>query len=210
MYRFNNANGTGKSTLIKLLSGELKQQGGELSYSQGVKMGYRSASIRDAASRRTPLQHMMQIAPKHTGTTAWLSRQLWLPRRKSTDKVAPFSGGEKARLVLASQPEAQKPNLLLPWTNQPLDLDKRQALTFVPANVWRCDGYRIDDRYLLRATTDDLYLVPWPSGCAVWWVILTITIKWLTEQQKIGTCKEACQLRLKTVQTVRHRRKNKT
>ena len=50
-------NGAGKSTLIKLLSGELKQQGGELSYSQGVKIGYFAQhQLETLHPEETPLQ----------------------------------------------------------------------------------------------------------------------------------------------------------
>lgn len=75
-------NGAGKSTLIKLLSGELKQQGGELSYSQGVKIGYFAQhQLETLHPEETPLQHMMQIAPKHTEQQLrdYLG-SFWLPR----------------------------------------------------------------------------------------------------------------------------------
>ncbi|MCZ4368883.1 ATP-binding cassette domain-containing protein, partial [Sulfitobacter dubius] len=58
-------NGAGKSTLIKLLSNELTPQGGDLSYSQGVKIGYFAQhQLETLHPEETPLQHMMQIAPE--------------------------------------------------------------------------------------------------------------------------------------------------
>ncbi|MEZ8879650.1 ABC transporter ATP-binding protein [Vibrio lentus] len=179
-------NGAGKSTLIKLLSGELKQQGGELSYSQGVKMGYFAQhQLETLHPEETPLQHMMQIAPKYTEQQLrdYLG-SFGFQGEKALDKVAPFSGGEKARLVLALL-VWQKPNLLLldEPTNH-LDLDMRQALTFALQTFEGAMVLVSHDRYLLRATTDDLYLVH-DRQVAPFDGDLDDYYKWLTEQQKI-------------------------
>ncbi|MFA0000281.1 ABC transporter ATP-binding protein [Vibrio lentus] len=179
-------NGAGKSTLIKLLSGELKQQGGELSYSQGVKMGYFAQhQLETLHPEETPLQHMMQIAPKHTEQQLrdYLG-SFGFQGEKALDKVAPFSGGEKARLVLALL-VWKKPNLLLldEPTNH-LDLDMRQALTFALQTFEGAMVIVSHDRYLLRATTDDLYLVH-DRQVAPFDGDLDDYYKWLTEQQKI-------------------------
>ncbi|PMO02672.1 ABC transporter ATP-binding protein [Vibrio splendidus] len=179
-------NGAGKSTLIKLLSGELKQQGGELSYSQGVKMGYFAQhQLETLHPEETPLQHMMQIAPKHTEQQLrdYLG-SFGFQGEKALDKVAPFSGGEKARLVLALL-VWQKPNLLLldEPTNH-LDLDMRQALTFALQTFEGAMVIVSHDRYLLRAATDDLYLVH-DRQVAPFDGDLSDYYKWLTEQQKV-------------------------
>ncbi len=70
-----------------------------------------------------------------------------------------FSGGEKARLVLALI-VWQRPNLLLldEPTNH-LDLDMRQALTEALIDFEGALVVVSHDRHLLRSTTDDLYLV---------------------------------------------------
>lgn len=179
-------NGAGKSTLIKLLSGELKQQDGELSYSQGIKIGYFAQhQLETLHPEETPLQHMMQIAPKHTEQQLrdYLG-SFGFQGEKALDKVAPFSGGEKARLVLALL-VWQKPNLLLldEPTNH-LDLDMRQALTFALQTFEGAMVIVSHDRYLLRATTDDLYLVH-DRQVAPFDGDLSDYYKWLTEQQKV-------------------------
>ncbi|RJK86895.1 ABC transporter ATP-binding protein [Vibrio cholerae] len=178
-------NGAGKSTLIKLLSGELKPQSGECAYSQGVKIGYFAQhQLETLHPEETPLQHMMQIAPdKNELELRNYLGSFGFHGEKALEKVAPFSGGEKARLVLALI-VWQKPNLLLldEPTNH-LDLDMRQALTLALQSYEGAMVIVSHDRYLLRATTDDLYLVhdhqvgPFDGD-------LNDYYKWLTDQQK--------------------------
>ncbi len=186
-------NGAGKSTLIKLLSGELKPAGGDLSYSQGVKVGYFAQhQLETLHPEETPLQHMMQIAPKQTEQELrnYLG-SFGFHGDKALEKVAPFSGGEKARLVLALI-VWQKPNLLLldEPTNH-LDLDMRQALTMALQTFEGAMVIVSHDRYLLRATTDDLYLVH-DRQVAPFDGDLNDYYKWLTDQNRADK-KEATQ-----------------
>lgn len=178
-------NGAGKSTLIKLLSGELPAQAGDLTYSQGVKIGYFAQhQLETLRLDDTPLQHLARLAPQSTEQQLrdYLG-SFGFNGEKALDKVGPFSGGEKARLVLALL-VWQRPNLLLldEPTNH-LDLDMRQALTFALQSYEGAMVIVSHDRYLLRATTDDLYLVhdrqvtPFDGD-------LTDYHKWLAEQQR--------------------------
>ncbi|EAS41833.1 putative ABC transporter, ATP-binding protein [Photobacterium profundum 3TCK] len=178
-------NGAGKSTLIKLLSGELPAQAGDLTYSQGVKIGYFAQhQLETLRLDDTPLQHLARLAPQSTEQQLrdYLG-SFGFNGEKALDKVGPFSGGEKARLVLALL-VWQRPNLLLldEPTNH-LDLDMRQALTFALQSYEGAMVIVSHDRYLLRATTDDLYLVhdhqvtPFDGD-------LSDYHKWLTEQQR--------------------------
>ncbi|RQW61632.1 ABC transporter ATP-binding protein [Vibrio viridaestus] len=179
-------NGAGKSTLIKLLSGELKPTHGSLTYSQGVNIGYFAQhQLETLHPEETPLQHMMQIAPDQTEQQLrdYLG-SFGFQGDKALEKVAPFSGGEKARLVLALI-VWQKPNLLLldEPTNH-LDLDMRQALTMALQTFEGAMVIVSHDRYLLRATTDDLYLVH-NQKADTFDGDLEDYYKWLTDQQKI-------------------------
>jgi ATP-binding cassette subfamily F protein 3 len=74
-------------------------------------------------------------------------------------KIAPFSGGEKARLALALI-VWQRPNLLLldEPTNH-LDLETREALTMALAQFEGTVVLVSHDRHLLRATTDQFMIV---------------------------------------------------
>ncbi|SHI26150.1 ATP-binding cassette domain-containing protein [Ferrimonas marina] len=154
-------NGAGKSTLIKLLSRELAPQAGELLLAQGVSIGYFAQHQLEALRLDdTPLAHLQRLAPdaKEQELRNFLGG-FGFAGDKALSPVRPFSGGEKARLVLALL-VWQRPNLLLldEPTNH-LDLEMRHALTLALQGF---DGAMVvvsHDRHLLRATCSEFYLV---------------------------------------------------
>ncbi len=154
-------NGAGKSTFIKLLSGELKPMSGKLEASNGISLGYFAQhQLESLHLEESPLTHLARLDPKATeqslrdylGGFDFRGDQV-------KDPVGPFSGGEKARLVLALI-VYQRPNLLLldEPTNH-LDLDMREALTLALQVFEGAMVIVSHDRHLLRATTDEFYLV---------------------------------------------------
>ncbi|WP_026959589.1 ABC transporter ATP-binding protein [Aliagarivorans taiwanensis] len=154
-------NGAGKSTFIKLLSKDLAPQGGELDINPKAQVGYFAQhQLETLRLDDSPLQHLQRLAPDNTEQELrnYLG-SFGFHGDKALDKVAPFSGGEKARLVLALI-TWQKPNLLLldEPTNH-LDLDMRHALTMALQNFEGAMVVVSHDRALLRATTDEFYLV---------------------------------------------------
>ena len=154
-------NGAGKSTLIKLLSGELKALQGDITTAKELNIGYFAQhQLEQLDFDASPLLHLQRIDSKATESD--LRKYLGgfaFNNDMATDPVAPLSGGEKARLVLALL-VYQKPNLLLldEPTNH-LDLEMRHALTVA---MQEFEGAMIivsHDRHLLRTVTDNLLLV---------------------------------------------------
>ena len=154
-------NGAGKSSLIKLLAGEIVTDKGERTTAKDINIGYFAQhQLEQLDGEASPLLHLQRLDPKATeqvlrnylGGFAFIGDM-------ATSMVAPLSGGEKARLVLALI-VYQKPNLLLldEPTNH-LDLEMRHALS---SALQEFEGAMVivsHDRHLLRTTTDRLLLV---------------------------------------------------
>ena len=185
-------NGAGKSTLIKLLAGELTALSGKVQLAKGVQLGYFAQHQLDTLrAEESALWHMQKLAPEQTeqqvrdylGSFAFHGD-------KVNQLVKSFSGGEKARLVLALI-VWQRPNLLLldEPTNH-LDLDMRQALTEALVDYEGSLVVVSHDRHLLRNTVEEFYLVH-DKQVEEFKGDLDDYQKWLTEQNSQSTTKSA-------------------
>jgi ATP-binding cassette subfamily F protein 3 len=154
-------NGAGKSTLIKTIAGELAPLSGDSQFGKGLAIGYFAQhQVEMLRHEESPLWHLGHIAP---GVREQELRNFLgsfnFNGPMVTAKIAPFSGGEKARLALALI-VWQRPNLLLldEPTNH-LDLETREALTMALAQFEGTLVVVSHDRHLLRATTDEFIIV---------------------------------------------------
>lgn len=154
-------NGAGKSTLIKVLANELDISAGEVQFAETMKLGYFAQhQLEQLHLDESPIWHLQKINPKATEKD--LRNFLGgfnFKEDKTFDPIAPFSGGEKARLVLALL-VYQNPNLLLldEPTNH-LDLEMRHALSLALQDYQGAIIIVSHDRHMLRSVTDQLYLV---------------------------------------------------
>ena len=154
-------NGAGKSTLIKTIAGDIDPVHGVARLGKGLVVGYFAQhQLEMLRPDDSPLMHLMRIAPdvREQELRDFLG-SFNFPGEMVKSPIAPFSGGEKARLALALI-VWQRPNLLLldEPTNH-LDLETREALTEALAQF---DGTLLlvsHDRHLLRATTDEFLIV---------------------------------------------------
>ena len=154
-------NGAGKSTLIKFLAGELKAQKGESWEAQDIKIGYFAQHQLEQLNLDLSALEQLRALDKEAREQD-LRNYLGgfgFQGARVDEPVKPFSGGEKARLVLALL-VYQKPNLLLldEPTNH-LDLQMRHALSVALQGFSGAMVIVSHDRHLLKTVTDELVIV---------------------------------------------------
>ncbi|CCG18014.1 ABC transporter, ATP binding protein [Taylorella equigenitalis 14/56] len=155
-------NGAGKSTLVKTLADGLPLISGAIKPSKGIKIGYFAQHQLDMLNdESTPLQHLQLIADPNTTEQELRNYlgQFAFTGDVVCEPIAPFSGGEKARLALALV-VWKKPNLLiLDEPSNHLDIVTREALAEALAQF---DGSMLlvsHDRQLLKSTVDKFWIV---------------------------------------------------
>ncbi|SEO50000.1 ATP-binding cassette domain-containing protein [Aquisalimonas asiatica] len=181
-------NGAGKSTLVRLLAGEQALLSGSREPAHQLRIGYFAQhQLEQLDPNASPVVHLQRLDDKakeldlrnYLGGFGFQGDMALSP-------VAPFSGGEKARLVLAML-VYQRPNLLLldEPTNH-LDLDMRHALTMALQDYAGALVVIAHDRHLLRSTTDRLLLVA-DGRASAFDGDLDDYARWLAERRTAGT-----------------------
>jgi ATP-binding cassette, subfamily F, member 3 len=196
-------NGAGKSTLVKTLAGDLPTLGGDATRSPHLNVGYFAQhQLEQLDPKASPILHFKRLDPQareqelrtYLGGYNFQGDRVFEP-------VAPFSGGEKARLALALV-AYQRPNLLLldEPTNH-LDLDMRHALERALLDYAGAVVLVTHDRHLISATCDQLLLVA-DGACTPFEGDLDDYAKWLTSRDSARAPREE-----KKVESGKERRK---
>jgi ATP-binding cassette subfamily F protein 3 len=154
-------NGAGKSTLAKALAGTLPLAAGQRCIAQNLSVGYFAQhQLEQLDPAASPLLHLARIDPgaREQALRDFLGGFDFRGDMVTAD-VARFSGGEKARLVLAMIVRAKPQLLILDEPTNHLDIEMREALAEALQDF---DGALVvvaHDRHLLTATTDAFWLV---------------------------------------------------
>lgn len=154
-------NGAGKSTFIKLLAEQLTPFSGDYHANNKIKVGYFAQHLMDQLDiRSNALQLVLEQNDKLSDGQA--RKILGRYKFNETDIFRPissFSGGERARLVLALIIEEAPNLLLLDEPTNHLDLEVRDALN---SALQVFEGATIivsHDRFFLSSVSDQLWLV---------------------------------------------------
>ncbi|HWU04472.1 MAG TPA: ABC-F family ATP-binding cassette domain-containing protein [Novosphingobium sp.] len=154
-------NGNGKTTLARLLAGQLPAMEGEMTTAGKLTIGYFTQyQVEELAGGDTPLLHMaraMQGKPD-TAVRTQLGR-FGFSGPKATTAVSQLSGGERARLALALVTRDAPHLLILDEPTNHLDVDAREALVQA-LNTYQGAVILIShDRHMVEMTADRLVLV---------------------------------------------------
>jgi len=122
-------NGSGKTTVLKLITGELKPRAGRIDFGKKLSIGYYDQLTENLNPDSTPLQTIWEISSEHNEgqIRAYLARFLF----RGEDvfrQVGSFSGGEQSRLALARLIAGAPNFLVLDEPTNHLDIPSREAL----------------------------------------------------------------------------------
>ena len=155
------ANGNGKSTLVKLLSGRLKEMAGEINRPGKIRIGYFAQhQTEEMDVNQTPYELMRTTMvdkpePKVRGALG----KFGFDRHKADTKVDLLSGGEKARLLLCLMSFDAPHIMLLDEPTNHLDIDSREALMQALNNYKGAIILVSHDPHLVECVADRLWLV---------------------------------------------------
>lgn len=122
-------NGTGKSTLIKLLLGELTPTSGVAKIGNNLEVGYYSQEhSQTLLAESTPIKQFMDVYPIFEYEAERVLRKFLFTKQTMRNKIGLLSGGQKARLQLALFLYRNPDILILDEPTNHLDIKSIQAL----------------------------------------------------------------------------------
>lgn len=143
-------NGCGKSTLIKIIVGQISDYDGNVVLGSNTKIGYISQELQFDDENESILEYMLRNTNKgETDTRTYLAKFLFYGENVFK-KIRELSGGEKVRLLLAKLMQRNINLLILDEPTNHLDIASREALE---ENLKNYDGtilFVSHDRYFIK------------------------------------------------------------
>jgi ATP-binding cassette, subfamily F, member 3 len=155
------ANGNGKSTLVKLLSGRLLPMAGRITRPDKLEIAYFAQhQLDELAPEDSAFDHLRRLLPDQPETKVRArAGAIGFPAAKADTPAGRLSGGERARLLLGLATMGGAHLIVLDEPTNHLDIDSRAALI---TGINSYPGAVIlvsHDRYLIEACADRLWLV---------------------------------------------------
>lgn len=122
-------NGTGKTTFLKTVLGNIRELSGKIIWGAKTDIGYYSQNLEDLDARNEVIQELRRVAPlaENGQLRGFLARFLFTGE-DVFKSVKDLSGGEKGRLALAKLIYSNKNVLVLDEPTNHLDIPSREAL----------------------------------------------------------------------------------
>ena len=158
-------NGMGKTTLMNMLTGQLRPDSGKISTGGTVKFGYYTQTELDLPENQRVIDvvqdvaEVMKLANGDTITATQLLSRFLFDRPKQYDFVAKLSGGEKRRLQLLLV-LVQNPNfLILDEPTNDLDITTLNVLEDFLLNFSGCVLIVTHDRYFMDRLVEHVFVM---------------------------------------------------
>ena len=142
-------NGVGKSTLLKIIVGDLKADSGEIKIGNRVEAGYLSQSHEDLNDNFTAIEELVEEFNLPTEKARSELARLDLGAEIVEKKISGMSGGEKTRIALAKLILRGANFLILDEPTNHLDLPAREAIEIALKDFTGTILLVTHDRYLL-------------------------------------------------------------
>lgn len=153
------ANGTGKSTLLKTLTGKLPALGGSSSFGFQVDVGYFDQQIAQYSSEKTVLDDFWEEFPQMTQTEVRTLLGSFLFTQDDVFKrVSMLSGGEKGRLALAKILKRRPNFLILDEPTNHMDIVGKETLERMLKDFSGSVLFVSHDRYFVSQIADSLLI----------------------------------------------------
>ena len=122
-------NGTGKTTFLKTILGNIRELSGKIIWGAKTDIGYYSQNLEDLDDRNEVINELRSVAPlaENGALRSFLARFLFVGE-DVFNLVKNLSGGEKGRLALAKLIYSNKNVLVLDEPTNHLDIPSREAL----------------------------------------------------------------------------------
>lgn len=122
-------NGTGKTTFLKTVLGNIREISGKMIWGPKTDIGYYSQNLEDLDDRNEVIQELRRVAPtaENGELRSFLARFLFTGE-DVFKSVKDLSGGEKGRLALSKLIYSNKNVLVLDEPTNHLDIPSREAL----------------------------------------------------------------------------------
>ena len=148
-------NGCGKTTLLKILTGEYQADSGEYKFGNNIQFGYYDQAQTDLDPSKTVIDEVWDRYPGMTQTQVRSALAQFLFKGDDVFKnVGKLSGGEKARVSLLKLMLSKANMLLLNKPTNHLDIHSREALENALASYGGTLLIVSHDRYLINKLAD--------------------------------------------------------
>ncbi len=152
-------NGAGKSTFLKVLSGNTDPTEGSVKIGAGVSIGYFSQHAMDILdSKKTVFDTVQDALPlENIGVVRNLCAAFLFSGDEVEKRIDQLSGGEKSRLVLATLLGRPLNFLILDEPTNHLDIQSREVLLRILKEFTGTLVLVSHDRYFLRSLVDRVF-----------------------------------------------------